>query len=87
MEKEGLPVEHPTALPPTHVSLARTAQEIDELEERLSLHEGRVLQMNSSYATLQKRYLELAELRHVLRETAGFFQAVRFFYYSSFKDN
>lgn len=77
MEKEGVPVEQPTILPVTHASHARTAREIDELEERLTLHESRVLQMNSSYATLQKRYLELAELRHVLRETAGFFQAAR----------
>jgi V-type H+-transporting ATPase subunit a len=31
-------------------------------------------QMNESYETLHKRYLELTELRHVLRETAVFFE-------------
>ncbi|KAI8819827.1 V-type ATPase, V0 complex, 116kDa subunit family [Fimicolochytrium jonesii] len=52
---------------------SRTQQEIDELEERLNEHEGRVQQMNTSLETLNKRYLELTELRHVLRETAMFF--------------
>ncbi|KAJ3041171.1 H(+)-transporting V0 sector ATPase subunit a [Rhizophlyctis rosea] len=52
----------------------RTQQEIDELEERLQEHEGRVQQLNNSLETLNKRYLELTELRHVLRETSVFFE-------------
>ncbi|KAJ3146206.1 H(+)-transporting V0 sector ATPase subunit a [Geranomyces variabilis] len=52
---------------------SRTQQEIDELEERLNEHDGRVQQMNTSLETMNKRYLELTELRHVLRETAIFF--------------
>ncbi|TPX59323.1 hypothetical protein PhCBS80983_g02539 [Powellomyces hirtus] len=52
---------------------SRTQQEIDELEERLNDHDARVQQMNTSLETLNKRYLELTELRHVLRETAIFF--------------
>lgn len=51
----------------------RTQQEIDELEQRLADHEQRVQQMNISQETLNRRYLELTELRHVLRETAVFF--------------
>jgi hypothetical protein len=41
-------------------------------------HETRLQQMNSSYETLQKRYLELTESRHVLRETAIFFEEVSY---------
>ncbi|KAI9206859.1 V-type ATPase, V0 complex, 116kDa subunit family [Polychytrium aggregatum] len=52
----------------------RTQQEIDELEQRLAEHESRVQQMNSSQETLNRQYLELTELRHVLRETAVFFE-------------
>ncbi|KNC97988.1 uncharacterized protein SPPG_06975 [Spizellomyces punctatus DAOM BR117] len=52
---------------------SRTQQEIDELEERLNDYEARIQQMITSLETLNKRYLELTELRHVLRETAIFF--------------
>ena len=58
-------------------SRARSAQEIDDLEEKLKEHEGRIIQMNGSYETLQRRYLQLTELRHVLRETGGFFEQVK----------
>ncbi|KAI8984337.1 V-type ATPase, V0 complex, 116kDa subunit family [Mycotypha africana] len=55
-------------------SRARSAQEIDDLEENLKEYEGRITQMNSSYESLQRRYLQLTELRHVLRESGGFFE-------------
>lgn len=58
---------------------ARSRQELDDLEERLSEHENRLLQMNNSHETMQRRFLELTELKYVLSETAGFFQEVRFF--------
>ncbi|CEP07000.1 hypothetical protein [Parasitella parasitica] len=60
--------------PDTHYSSARTAQEIDDLEESLKDHEGRISQMNSSYETLLHRNLQLAELRHVLKESSVFFE-------------
>ncbi|KAI9094946.1 V-type ATPase, V0 complex, 116kDa subunit family [Phlyctochytrium arcticum] len=56
-----------------YYSRSRTQQEIDELEGRLNEFEARSQQMNTSLETLNKRYLELTELRHVLRETAIFF--------------
>ncbi|KAG0296376.1 H(+)-transporting V0 sector ATPase subunit a [Dissophora globulifera] len=59
---------------PAYPSRARSRQELDDLEERLSEHETRLLQMNNSHETMQRRYLELTELKHVLRETADFFQ-------------
>jgi V-type H+-transporting ATPase subunit a len=60
----------------TYYARARSAQEIDDLEERLREHEVRILQMNNSHEKLQRKYLQLTELRHVLRETAVFFEQV-----------
>ena len=56
----------------------RSQQEIDELGQILNDYERKIQQMNTSQETLNKRYLELTELRHVLRETAVFFEEVRF---------
>ncbi|KAJ3067556.1 H(+)-transporting V0 sector ATPase subunit a [Podochytrium sp. JEL0797] len=56
------------------LSRARTHQEIDELDERLTESEARIQQMNQSAETLSKRHLELTELRAVLKETNVFFQ-------------
>lgn len=53
----------------------RSAQEIDELEGAINTHEARVTELNSSYEKLQRRNLELTELRHVLAETGQFFRA------------
>lgn len=55
----------------------RAAQTIDELDVTLAEHESRLLQMNQSYKTLSERTKELVEARHVLRETAVFFDKVR----------
>ncbi|KAF9315271.1 H(+)-transporting V0 sector ATPase subunit a, partial [Podila horticola] len=63
-----------TAHPSAYQSLTRSRQELDDLEDRLSEHENRLLQMNNSHETMQRRYLELTELKHVLRETSDFFQ-------------
>lgn len=68
-----------TAHPSAYQSLTRSRQELDDLEDRLSEHENRLLQMNNSHETMQRRYLELTELKHVLRETSDFFQEVCFF--------
>ncbi|KAG0330687.1 H(+)-transporting V0 sector ATPase subunit a [Podila horticola] len=72
IEKAEIPVR-PTH-PSVYMSRARSRQELDDLEERLSEHENRLLQMNNSHETMQRRYLELVELKHVLRETSDFFQ-------------
>ena len=55
---------------------ARTFQELSEIETQLGNHESRILQMNNSKETLSKRLLELTELKHVLKETATFFDEV-----------
>ncbi|KAF9106752.1 H(+)-transporting V0 sector ATPase subunit a [Mortierella sp. GBA35] len=72
IEKAEIPVR--TTLSNSYSSRARSRQELDDLEERLSEHENRLLQMNNSHETMQRRFLELTELKHVLRETSDFFQ-------------
>ncbi|KAG2348368.1 V0/A0 complex, 116-kDa subunit of ATPase [Suillus weaverae] len=50
------------------------AHNIDGLDVTLAGHETRLGQMNDSYKTLSERTRELVEARHVLRETAVFFE-------------
>jgi V-type H+-transporting ATPase subunit a len=54
----------------------RASQTRDELDVILAEHESRLSQMNESYTTLSARQRELVEARHVLRETAVFFDRV-----------
>ncbi|KAG0055134.1 H(+)-transporting V0 sector ATPase subunit a [Gryganskiella cystojenkinii] len=72
IEKAEIPVR--SSYSTAHLSRARSRQELDDLEQRLSAHENRLLQMNNSHETMQRRYLELTELKHVLRETSDFLQ-------------
>lgn len=74
IEKVGIHVR--PSMPSSHLSRTRSRQELDDLEARISEHENRLLQMNNSHETMQRRYLELTELKHVLRETSDFFQEV-----------
>ncbi|KAH9935813.1 H+-ATPase subunit [Amylocystis lapponica] len=52
----------------------RAAHTMDELDVKLAEHETRLIQMNDSYQLLSERTKELVEARHVLRETAVFFE-------------
>jgi len=54
----------------------RSLQEIDEMAAKINEHDTRVHQMNISQETLNRRFLELTELKYVLRESAVFFQQV-----------
>ncbi|KDQ18566.1 hypothetical protein BOTBODRAFT_28956 [Botryobasidium botryosum FD-172 SS1] len=73
IEKEGLPVKPVFDSAPIVTTGPRVAQALDELDVKLSGHESRLIQMNESYQTLSTRQRELQEARHVLRETAVFF--------------
>jgi len=55
----------------------RAAQTIDELDQSLARHEKKLVKFNENYQTLSERTRELTEARHVLRETAVFFDKVR----------
>jgi V-type ATPase 116kDa subunit family len=50
--------------------------EIDVLEENCQTNEQRLSHLLDSKDILERRHVELIELRHVLRETAEFFEAV-----------
>lgn len=76
METEKVPVRPlESALPFLNFSEGgrRGPLQMEELSNKLKDLEDRIGQMNGSYETLQKRLLELEEARHVLRETAVFF--------------
>lgn len=78
-EKDTVPVRSLYETPPLITTGPRAAQAIDELDLTLAEHEKRLTRMNESYQTLSERTRELVEARHVLRETAVFFDRVRGF--------
>lgn len=79
-EKEPIPVRPLYDSAPLVTVGPRAAQTIDELDVKLAEHESRLTQMNESYQLLSERLRELVEARHVLRETAQFFDQVRCHY-------
>ncbi|KAL0947624.1 hypothetical protein HGRIS_013713 [Hohenbuehelia grisea] len=72
-EKDVVPVRPLYDSAPLITVGPRAAQTIDELDVALGEHETRLTRMNESYQTLSERTKELVEARHVLRETAVFF--------------
>ena len=47
---------------------------MDLLESKFHELDQEVREINSNEETLQRNYLELTEMRHILRKTADFFQ-------------
>ncbi|KAA1477079.1 ATPase V0/A0 complex subunit [Dentipellis sp. KUC8613] len=72
-EKDKIPVRPLYDSAPLITVGPRAAQTMDDLDVTLSEHESRLAQMNESYELLSSRLRELVEARHVLRETAVFF--------------
>ncbi|KIM87414.1 hypothetical protein PILCRDRAFT_276058 [Piloderma croceum F 1598] len=72
-EKDVIPIRPLYDSAPLITVGPRAAQTIDDLDVTLAEHESRLQQMNDSYKTLSERTRELIEARHVLRETAVFF--------------
>ena len=75
-EKDVIPLRPLYESAPLTIVGPRAAQTMDEFNIALAEHETRLLQMNESYKVLSERTKELVEARHVLRETAAFFQRV-----------
>lgn len=73
-EKDQIPIRPLYDSAPLLTVGPRAAQTMDELDLKLKEHEGRLIQMNDSYQLLCERTRELEEARHVLRETAVFFE-------------
>ncbi|ORX91936.1 V0/A0 complex, 116-kDa subunit of ATPase [Basidiobolus meristosporus CBS 931.73] len=57
-----------------YFSRPQTTREIDELEEKVNQYEQRLAQMNSSYESLQKRLMEMTEIKHILQQATTFFR-------------
>lgn len=55
---------------------APSQHELDVLDEATARYEQRVAHLLESKDTLEKRHAELIEFRHVLRETASFFNVL-----------
>ncbi|KAF9464615.1 V-type ATPase, V0 complex, 116kDa subunit family [Collybia nuda] len=72
-EKDVIPIRPLYDSAPLITVGPRAAQTIDDLDVTLAEHESRLIKMNDSYQTLSERTKELVEARHVLRETAVFF--------------
>lgn len=75
-EKDVIPIRPLYDSAPLITVGPRAAQTIDDLDVTLAEHESRLQQMNNSYKILSERTKELVEARHVLRETAVFFDKV-----------
>ncbi|KAI0315651.1 ATPase V0/A0 complex subunit [Amylostereum chailletii] len=73
-EKDTIPVRPLYDSAPLITVGSRAAQTMDDLDVTLAEHESRLSQMNESYEVLSTRLKELIEARHVLRETAVFFE-------------
>ncbi|KAJ2781422.1 H(+)-transporting V0 sector ATPase subunit a [Coemansia javaensis] len=52
---------------------SRGPRDIDEMEERIAAHEGRVLRLTAAYKDMQIKHLELLENKHVLEEVSSLF--------------
>ena len=55
---------------------APSAHELDVLDEATARYEQRVAHLLESKGTLERRHAKLIEFRHVLRETASFFNVI-----------
>jgi V-type H+-transporting ATPase subunit a len=58
-------------------AMAPSAHELDVLDDSTEKYEQRVAQMLENKEALDKRHAALIEMRHVLRETASFFNVCR----------
>lgn len=54
-------------------SVSRSPKDLEELEQKISENEKIMIELNDSQRTLDKRYLELTEMRHVIKVTDEFF--------------
>ncbi|KIM30944.1 hypothetical protein M408DRAFT_327857 [Serendipita vermifera MAFF 305830] len=69
-----IPIRSLEDSPAISITGPRAQQMRDDLDNTLTEHEERLVQMNESYSTLRERERELLEAREVLRSTKGFFE-------------
>src|SRR5690606_15854370 len=73
MEKNNIKVRGDDVIDVADIAAAPSEGEVNELALQTDALEARITQLNDSYETLQKRWVELIEYRWVLREAGGFF--------------
>jgi len=56
-------------------AVSKSPKELEELEQKISETEKVVIELNENQRTLDKRYLELTEMRHVIKVTDEFFES------------
>ena len=78
-EKDVIPIRPLYDSSPLITVGPRAAQTIDDLERALDGYEKKLQDLNQSYQSLSAKERELIEAKHVLRETAAFFDKARAF--------
>lgn len=58
-----------------YYSRSRSPHEIDEMDQKLIEYENRILHLNSNIEVMNRKYLQLVELRHVIKETSTVFNS------------
>ncbi|KAI7820101.1 V-type ATPase, V0 complex, 116kDa subunit family [Kickxella alabastrina] len=58
------------------VSTARGPRDIDDMEERIAAHEGRVQRLAAAYKEMHANHIELVENMHVLQEVSSLFTEI-----------
>lgn len=72
IEREEVPI---TKCPVEEAAVSKSPKELEELEQKISETEKVVIELNENQRTLDKRYLELTEMRHVIQVTDEFFES------------
>ncbi|ORX79440.1 ATPase V0/A0 complex [Anaeromyces robustus] len=72
IEREDIKIKKSTV---EEAAVSKTPKELEELEQKISETEKVVIELNENQRTLDKRYLELTEMRHVIKVTDEFFES------------
>jgi len=72
IEREDIKIKKCSA---EEAGVSKTPKELEELEQKISETEKVVIELNENQRTLDKRYLELTEMRHVIKVTDEFFES------------
>jgi len=72
IEREDIKIKNSSA---EEAAVSKSPKELEELEQKINETEKVVIELNENQRTLDKRYLELTEMRHVIKVTDEFFES------------
>jgi len=72
IERESIKIQKSSA---EEAAVSKSPKELEELEQKITEAEKVVIELNENQRTLDKRYLELTEMRHVIKVTDDFFES------------